>query len=116
MTSNKQLNYFSILVLITCSLIGILDAKVISTCARKNSIALTFDDGPSLYYEKILDILKDNDIKATFFLIGNKINDTNLTFTKRAIKEGHNIGSHTYSHPHLPSLKESGKFKETIKN
>lgn len=60
-------------------------------------IYLTFDDGPSVITEKILNTLKDNDVKATFFLIGNQIKGYEEV-VKRIQKEGHSIGLHTYSH------------------
>lgn len=62
---------------------------------------LTFDDGPSKHStEEILDILKENDIKATFFTLGSSIdnNDKAKKILKRIAKEGHAIGSHGYSH------------------
>ncbi len=61
-------------------------------------IALTFDDGPNEpYTSRILDILKEYDVKATFFLVGYNVGlypDT----TKRILAEGNVIGNHTYSH------------------
>lgn len=59
---------------------------------------LTFDDGPSTNNTpKVLDILKQNDIKASFFLIGKNA-ELNKELVKREVKEGHVIGNHTYSH------------------
>ena len=59
---------------------------------------LTFDDGPSKKCTpKILDILKKNNIKATFFVIGERVNK-NPEIIKRAYEEGHYIANHTYSH------------------
>lgn len=59
---------------------------------------LTFDDGPSTNNTpKVLDILKKNDIKATFFLIGKNA-ETNKELVKRELSEGHVLGNHTYSH------------------
>lgn len=60
-------------------------------------IYLTFDDGPSIITDKILDILKANNVKAIFFLIGNQIEENKST-VKRIYDEGHGIGLHTYSH------------------
>lgn len=60
-------------------------------------IYLTFDDGPSVLTSRILDILKEQDVKATFFLIGNQINGFQ-DVVKRINDEGHSIGLHTYSH------------------
>jgi peptidoglycan-N-acetylglucosamine deacetylase len=56
---------------------------------------LTFDDGPSDNTIKILDILKANSIKATFFVNGNP---NRKEVYQRIVKEGHTIGNHTYSH------------------
>lgn len=77
--------------------------KNLTTCENyvneKNKVIyLTFDDGPSdNVTNKVLDILKENNIKATFFLIGNQI-DGLESVVKRIHKEGHSIGLHTYSH------------------
>ena len=61
-------------------------------------IALTFDDGPSSRATpKILDILKENDVKATFFVCGKFIEE-NKDILKREADEGHLIGNHTYTH------------------
>ena len=58
---------------------------------------LTFDDGPSPNTLKILSILKQNNIKATFFLIGQNA-ERNKDLVKEEVKEGHVVGNHTYSH------------------
>ena len=65
--------------------------------ASQKIIYLTFDDGPSVLTNNVLDILKKNDIKATFFLIGNQIEDQKQV-VKRIYEEGHGIGLHTYTH------------------
>lgn len=57
-------------------------------------IYLTFDDGPSVYTKELLNILKEYNIKATFFVTGNG----NREYIKKAYNEGHSIGIHTYSH------------------
>lgn len=63
-----------------------------------NKIALTFDDGPhEKYTPEILDILKEYDIKATFFVIGTNI-ELYPDIVLRTIREGHEIGNHTYHH------------------
>lgn len=67
----------------------------------KRLAALSFDDGPDpLYTPGVLDILKDYQIKATFFLVGASVED-HPDLVKRAIEEGHEIENHTYSHPDL---------------
>lgn len=63
----------------------------------KGTVYLTFDDGPSYdITPEILDVLKENDIKATFFLVGYDKNKEDIV--KRIYKEGHTIGLHGYSH------------------
>lgn len=67
---------------------------------RQNSKVayLTFDDGPSAKSTPlVLDILKEYNIKATFFVIGRNA-EQNPKILKRIYEEGHNIGNHTYSH------------------
>lgn len=62
-------------------------------------IALTFDDGPwPEYTEKILDILKENDAKATFFTVGDRIDEKGQALVKRARDEGHQICTHSFDH------------------
>ncbi len=67
----------------------------------KKLVALTFDDGPSPNTTpRLLDILQEKDVPATFFSLGNMAR-TNPDIIKRAKKEGHEIGSHTLSHQNL---------------
>jgi peptidoglycan-N-acetylglucosamine deacetylase len=57
----------------------------------------------------ILNYLKDRDLKAVFFLIGNQITQDKAPLLIRMIQEGHTIGSHSWSHPDLVKLyKEKG--------
>ncbi|MDE7453426.1 MAG: polysaccharide deacetylase [Clostridia bacterium] len=61
-------------------------------------VYLTFDDGPSdKVTPKILDALKEENVKATFFIIGRQA-QTRLPILKRAFAEGHTLGVHSYSH------------------
>lgn len=60
-------------------------------------VALTFDDGPGKYTDRLLDILKDNDVKATFFVLGTGIENYGEV-VKRAYDDGHEIAIHGYSH------------------
>lgn len=67
-------------------------------------IAITFDDGPDLKYTpKILDILKEKDVKATFFVVGIQVNKYPEVL-QRIETEGHLIGNHSYNHPSFTSL------------
>lgn len=77
----------------------------------KKVIALTFDDGPSIYSDKILDILKQNKVKATFFELGEQ----SLEFPKveqRIVREGHQIASHSVSHPYFPNMSAQEQRQE----
>ncbi|GEP43151.1 hypothetical protein BGE01nite_24420 [Brevifollis gellanilyticus] len=68
------------------------------------AIALTFDDGPHPdFTPKLLDILKKENIKVTFFLVGRCVN-AYPNVVKRMVDEGHEIASHSWSHPLLTSL------------
>ncbi|EQE83978.1 TPA: polysaccharide deacetylase family protein [Clostridioides difficile] len=61
-------------------------------------IALTFDDGPDeVFTPQVLDILKKNNVKATFFIVGEKV-EYNKELLKRQYTEGHEIGNHTFTH------------------
>lgn len=72
--------------------------KESSTGNSKKIIYLTFDDGPSFKVtDKILEILKENDVKGTFFLIGNQI-EGKEDIVKRIYDGGNSIGLHTYTH------------------
>ncbi|MEC0184575.1 polysaccharide deacetylase [Paenibacillus peoriae] len=67
----------------------------------KKVVYLSFDDGPSgTVTPKILDVLKEENVKATFFLVGKAVeeNEGTKNIVKRIVKEGHAIGNHTYSH------------------
>ncbi|NLD18248.1 MAG: polysaccharide deacetylase [Tissierellia bacterium] len=64
----------------------------------KKEVFLTFDDGPSSEVtEKVLDVLKEENVKATFFVIGKNV-ENYPEILKRIHEEGHGIGIHTYSH------------------
>lgn len=70
----------------------------------KPKIAITFDDGPNeIYTPMLLDGLKERNVKATFFIIGKKI-EGNEELIKRMVQEGHLLGNHTYSHVQLTRL------------
>jgi peptidoglycan/xylan/chitin deacetylase (PgdA/CDA1 family) len=73
------------------------------SCAVVKCIALTFDDGPGPYTDRLLQILKDDDAKATFFLIGNKV-AANPSGAKRIAEAGMEIGSHTWEHPNMTTI------------
>lgn len=71
---------------------------------RPGYVALTFDDGPDARWTpQILDILKEKQVPATFFIVGeNALTERGLL--ERMIREGHEVGSHTYTHPNLATV------------
>lgn len=80
---------------------------------RKNKkIAITFDDGPSKETEKVLDLLKKYNAKATFFIWGERIKGREKTI-ERIKKEGHEFGNHTFSHKRM-RFKSRKFMKEDI--
>ncbi|MDO4704584.1 polysaccharide deacetylase family protein [Tannerella sp.] len=66
-------------------------------------VALTFDDGPSVYTARLLDILKEENVKATFFVIGKSAAVQKQTL-RRMAEEGHNIGNHSYDHKNFAKI------------
>ncbi len=61
-------------------------------------ISLTFDDGPSEHFTgKVLDILRDQQVPATFFVCGRNV-EKHPELLRRIVAEGHEVGNHTYSH------------------
>lgn len=69
--------------------------------AEPKKVALTFDDGPDeKYTPQVLDVLKEKNVPATFFVIGENI-ENNIPLIKREYAEGHEIGNHTFTHPNL---------------
>jgi peptidoglycan/xylan/chitin deacetylase (PgdA/CDA1 family) len=72
--------------------------KAISSVkTTKKLVAITFDDGPTEFTDKILDLLRKDNHKATFFCVGNRI-EVKPALAKRIVEEEHLIGNHTYSH------------------
>lgn len=77
---------------------------------KKKFIYLTFDDGPSYKVtNKVLDILKENEVQGTFFIIGNQVKDKE-DVVKRIYEEGNGIGLHTYTHNFNKIYSNEDKF------
>ena len=69
-----------------------------------NQVALSFDDGPDpKWTPRILDILKKKDAKGTFLIIGEDALE-NIGLMKRELREGHELGNHTYTHPDISEV------------
>src|SRR5690554_4339273 len=75
-------------------------------------VALTFDDGPTENTTAILEVLEELDVKATFFLTGNEL-DNKMGQGKLIAQAGHEIGNHSYSHSRLV-FKSQGTIREEI--
>ncbi|MBL8088309.1 MAG: polysaccharide deacetylase family protein [Chthonomonas sp.] len=79
---------------------------------RSRRVALTFDDGPQPETtDKILAILRKRNIRATFFMIGAKV-QADMSIARRVLDAGHEIGNHTQMHPNLTKLDPSAVFEE----
>lgn len=80
----------------------------------KKTAYLTFDDGPSENTEKILEILKEHNIKATFFVITGEYNSKDLDLLKKINEEGHAIGIHSHSHDYKKIYDSEESFFEDM--
>lgn len=79
------------------------------TAAHK--VYLTFDDGPSIYTQDILDILESYDVKATFFVLGKEKEDLK-DMVKSIAEDGHTLGMHSYSHKYSEVYASVESFAE----
>jgi peptidoglycan/xylan/chitin deacetylase (PgdA/CDA1 family) len=76
-------------------------------CKKNNQYALTFDDGPSKHYPLLLEILKRNNVKATFFIVGSNLNNAEAReWFRQAVTENHFMANHTFNHDDLTTLDE----------
>ncbi len=80
----------------------------------KKRVALTFDDGPGEGTEGLLDGLKERNAKATFFVVGEKVEQYPDTI-QRMKEEGHLIGNHTYTHVQMNTLSCEAAIAEVKK-
>ncbi|KAI0158401.1 hypothetical protein BJ166DRAFT_614074 [Pestalotiopsis sp. NC0098] len=90
---------------------------VITTCNKPGVVALAYDDGPGPYTDQLMDILKQNSVQATFFVNGNNnlgpITEGALPLVlNKILEQGHQIGSHTWSHANLSSLDREERWEE----
>ncbi|MFD5766140.1 polysaccharide deacetylase family protein [Streptomyces sp. NPDC127049] len=76
-------------------------------CAEVKCIALTFDAGPGKDTPHLLDILKEKQVPATFFLLGRKHVDRYPKVVRRIADEGHEVANHTWTHQILTDLDEA---------
>ncbi|MFD8076287.1 polysaccharide deacetylase family protein [Streptomyces sp. NPDC059718] len=82
-------------------------------CRKAKCIALTFDAGPSKHTAQLLDVLKEKQVPATFFLLGRKHIDRYPDMVKRMVAEGHEVASHTWTHKILTQI-EPEEIREEL--
>lgn len=82
----------------------------------QNQVVFSFDDGPNIHTEQVLDLLKQHQIKAVFFVLGSKIQKPDGTLypdsarlVRRMLAEGHALGNHTFNHPNLSAASYTDK-------
>lgn len=81
-------------------------------CEVKKCVALTFDDGPSAATTpRLLDILAEEDVRATFFVVGSQV-QARPDLVAREVVDGHEVGSHSWSHPDLTVLSDDALRSE----
>lgn len=72
-------------------------------CARAKCVALTFDDGPTPFTDRLVQVLTANNAKATFFLVGNKV-AADPASARRIADAGMEIGNHTWEHANMSTV------------
>lgn len=77
----------------------------------KPMVALTYDDGPSRYTPEILEVLKENNSNATFFVLGSEVNK-HKDLLNQMIEEGNEIGNHSYNHKDLSTTTDEELYKQ----
>ncbi|POS71792.1 polysaccharide deacetylase [Diaporthe helianthi] len=97
--------------------------ELITTCNEPWTVALTFDDGPWYYTEDLLDILRDYEAVATFFVCGGNMGgDGQITdhghpqLLQRMVNEGHQVGTHTWAHSDLSTVGEDAIVDQLLLN
>ena len=80
----------------------------------RKEVYLTFDEGyENGYTNKILDVLRDNDTKAVFFITGPYLK-SHQELVRRMVEEGHTVGNHTIHHPSLPTIDDDNVEEEVL--
>ncbi|KAG0124767.1 hypothetical protein HOY82DRAFT_510203 [Tuber indicum] len=78
-------------------------------CTRPNSIAFGIDDGVPEFAQQVMDIIEQENIKVTFFTVGQALDDSSQNFKQvyqDAIKKGHQVALHSYTHPKIEGLQD----------
>ncbi|EED13724.1 polysaccharide deacetylase, putative [Talaromyces stipitatus ATCC 10500] len=91
--------------------------SMVLTCKRPNSFAFGIDDGDPRLAQKVMEILDDEDIKVTFFVVGQGLRDpsTNLTEVySEMIEKGHQVALHSDTHPRMEGLQTEDEIDDEI--
>ncbi|KAK6584220.1 hypothetical protein PZA11_003950 [Diplocarpon coronariae] len=101
---------------------GLPVGTIITSCTVPGTVAVTFDDGPSIYTAQLLDTLATYGVKATFFIVGawqnRPIDDPSqpwIPLLRRMHNEGHQLALHTWTHPDLSTLPREDIHTEMVK-
>ncbi|PYI50632.1 polysaccharide deacetylase [Paenibacillus flagellatus] len=81
---------------------------------ERPTVYLTFDDGPSVHTPEVLDILQEEQVPATFFVLGQAA-EARPDLVKRIVREGHAIGNHTYDHVYDTLYGSFGEFWKQVR-
>lgn len=88
--------------------------RAITAPARRGELALTFDDGPNpAWTPRLLDLLAEHDVRATFFLMGAHA-QAHSDLARRVAAAGHVVGNHSWSHPNL-ARSSAARVREELK-
>ena len=96
-------------------MLHLMEQELMEQSQAHPEVALTFDDGPSPKYTPLLlDGLKERNVRATFFLLGQNVKE-NQELVQRMQAEGHLLGNHTYNHVQLNKIPETTARQEILK-
>ena len=96
-------------------MLRLMEQELMEQSQAHPEVALTFDDGPSPKYTPLLlDGLKERNVRATFFLLGQNVKE-NQELVQRMLAEGHLLGNHTYNHVQLNKIPETTARQEILK-
>ena len=97
------------------NLVRLIDRRGGPASRRERKVALTFDDGPVLQTYRVLETLEHYGVRGTFFLVGRKI-DGQEELVHRLLREGHEIGNHSYGHAPFPPADDVAACTAVIEN
>ncbi|KAJ5632817.1 hypothetical protein N7490_009156 [Penicillium lividum] len=90
---------------------------VVLRCSRPNSFAFGIDDGQPQYAQKVMQILDEEDVRATFFVVGAGLTDSTTNFTnfyREMMGKGHQVALHSNAHPKMEALSTIAEIDEEI--